>query len=107
MNELADTIAETLCLGGLGDARPRPRRPYRSAGAFNPGRAAKVRQAVPAPHHAEVDRLNHGWSLQPDLDGVAIAARPRGGRLSLRRADVPIIEVPASSIPFRRSTSDP
>jgi phosphatidylserine/phosphatidylglycerophosphate/cardiolipin synthase-like enzyme len=92
MRELADAIADVA--GGLGEAHIRALAiAYRSAGVFSQGQAAKVRQAVPAPHHADVDRLNHGWAFQPNLDGAAIALALEAVESARRRADMPNVEV--------------
>lgn len=92
MNDLADAIAATA--SSLGGAHVRALgAAYRAAGTFTPGHAATVRQAVPAPHHDEVDRLNHAWASQPDLDGVAIAVALESVQAAQRSADVPTVEV--------------
>jgi cardiolipin synthase len=92
MTELADAVADVA--GGLGSTHVHAlAAAYRSAGAFSSGHAAKVRQAVPAPHHAEVDRVNEAWALKPDLDGGAIALALEAAESALRRADVPTVEV--------------
>lgn len=92
MSELADAIADVA--GGLGEAHVSAlAAAYRTAGVYSPGHAAKVRQAVPAPHHAEVDGLNQGWAVQPNLDGAAIALALEAVQSARRRADAPKVEV--------------
>ena len=92
MTELVDAVADIAA--GLGESHIHAlAMAYRSAGAFSSGHAAKVRQAVPAPHHADVDRVNEAWALQPELDGLAIALALEAAESALRRAEVPAVEV--------------
>jgi phosphatidylserine/phosphatidylglycerophosphate/cardiolipin synthase-like enzyme len=92
MSELADAIADVA--GGLDDAHVRTlAAAYNSSREYSPGRAAEVRQTVPAPHHAEVDRINHGWAAQPSLYGAAIALALEAVKSALCRADAPTVEV--------------
>ena len=92
MNELSDAIADVA--GGLSDVHVRAlAAAYSVAGGFSSGNAAKVKQAVPAPHHADVDRLNHKWAHQPNLDGGAIALALEAAESALRLADVATVEV--------------
>ena len=60
---------------------------------FTTEQAAAVRRAVPAPHHAEVDRLNLAWVAQPSLAGDAIAVALESVQSARRHADVAIVEV--------------
>ena len=72
MSELADEIAATA--SSLGEVHVRAlAAAYRNAGQFATAQAARARQAVPAPHHDTVDRLNLAWAAQPNLAGDAIA----------------------------------
>jgi cardiolipin synthase A/B len=92
MKEMAVAIADVV--GGLGATHVSAlAAAYRTAGTFSPGKATKVRQAVPAPHHADVDRLNQSWALQPNLDGVGIALALEAAESTLCRADVATVEV--------------
>ena len=92
MNALADAVAGVA--SALGDSHVRAlAAAYRSAEHFSPDRAAKAKQAVPAPHHAEVDRLNLAWAAEPDLAGSAISVALESVQSAQRSADIPVVEV--------------
>ena len=92
MSELATAIATAA--SSLGEAHVRAlAHAYRSAGQFMTAQAAKAKQAVPAPHHDEVDRLNLAWAAEPHLAGDAIAVALESVRAAQRLADVPVVEV--------------
>lgn len=109
MIELAEAVA--IASGSLGDAHLGAlASAYRSAERYTLGAAASARQAVPAPHHVEVDRLNIVWSAHPDLAGAAIAVALESVRAAHRLADVPKVEVvvtgPDSPVQPVRLTSE-
>ena len=92
MSDLADAIATAA--GALGESHLSALADaYRRAGQFTTNEAAKVRQAVAAPHRDEVDRLNHAWACQPDLSGSAIALALDSVQSDRRMADAPRVEV--------------
>lgn len=92
MSELADAIAATV--GALGSAHVQTlAASYRDYGQYSATLAAKAKQAVPAPHHDAVDRLNAAWAAQPDLPGAALALALESVQASGRSADVPAVEV--------------
>lgn len=92
MSDLPDAIAAIV--GSLGEPHVRALADvYRSAGPFTTARAAAMRRAVPAPHHAEVDRLNLAWAAQRSLAGDAIAVALEPVQSARRHADVAIVEV--------------
>lgn len=66
---------------------------YRPASQFSPGQAEKAKRAVPAPHHAEVDRLNRAWAAEPSLPGAAIAVALEAVQWAHQHADGPSVEV--------------
>jgi len=66
---------------------------YRPAGQFSPGEAETAKRAVPAPHHAEVDRLNRAWAAEPSLPGAAIALALESVQWAQQHADSPTVEV--------------
>src|SRR5690606_30657293 len=92
MNALPDAIADVA--GGLRPAHVQARADaYRTAGAFTPRAAAKAKQAVPAPHQPDVDRLNQAWGSEPDLAGASIALALEAARSAQHRTDLPTVEV--------------
>lgn len=92
MSGLPDAIAAIV--GSLGEPHVQALADtFRSAGPFTTARAAVVRRAVPAPHHAEVDRLNLAWAAQPSLAGEAIAVALESVQSARRLADVAVVEV--------------
>lgn len=92
MSDLPDAIAAIV--GSLGEAHVRALADaYRSARQFTPEQAAAVRRAVPAPHHADVDRLNVAWAAQPTVAGDAIAVALESVQSARRHADVVVVEV--------------
>lgn len=92
MSDLAEAIAELAC--GLGDSHIRAlATAYRSAGTYTAGHAAKTRQAIPAPHHDDVDRLNSAWEASPNLDGTAIAVALEAVQAANRSSDAPVVQV--------------
>ena len=92
MSGLADAAAGLAGLlgpahvGALADA-------YRPSPGFSSADAAKAKQAVPAPHHDEVDRLNEAWSKEPDVPGSAVALGLEATQAARRQADFPRVEV--------------
>lgn len=92
MSELANAIAATVA--GLGSAHVRTlAASYRECGPYSATFAAKATQAIPAPHHDEVDRLNAAWAAYPDLPGAALAVALESVQAAERGADVPAVEV--------------
>ena len=92
MSDLPDVIAAIV--GSLGEAHVRALADaYRSARQFTTEQAAAVRRAVPAPHHADVDRLNVAWAAQPSVAGDAIAVALESVQSARRHADVAVVEV--------------
>ncbi len=92
MNALADAVAAVAC--ALGDSHVRAlAAAYRLAEHFSSDWAAKARHAVPAPHHAEVDRLNLAWATEPELPGGAISVALESVQSAQRSADIPVVEV--------------
>lgn len=92
MSDLPDAIAATV--GALGDAHVRALADaYRAAGPYSSAHAAKTKQAVPAPHHGELDRLNRSWATEAHLAGGAIAVALESVQSARRMADVPVVEV--------------
>ncbi len=92
MKQLPDAIAATV--GSLGEAHIEAlAEAYRSAGSFTTALAAKARQAVPAPHHADVDRMNLAWAAVPDLAGDSIALALESVQSAQRLSDTPVVEV--------------
>lgn len=92
MSELADAVAATV--GALGSAHVRTlAASYRDCGPYSAALAAKAKQAVPAPHHDEVDRLNAAWATHPDLPGTALALALESVQTAEHSADVPAVEV--------------
>lgn len=92
MSNLPDAIAAIV--GSLGEAHVRALADaYRSARQFTTAQAAAVRRAVPAPHHADVDRLNVAWAAQPSVAGDAIAVALESVQSARRHADVAVVEV--------------
>lgn len=92
MSDLPDAIAAIV--GSLGEGHVRALADaYRSARQFTTEQAAAVRRTVPAPHHAEVDRLNLAWAARPSLAGDAIAVALESVQSARRLADVAVIEV--------------
>lgn len=92
MIDLPDAIAAIV--GSLGEPHVRALvDAYRPAGQFTIERAATAKRAVPAPHHAEVDRLNLAWASQPSLAGSAIAVALESVQSARHQADVPVVEV--------------
>jgi len=72
VSDLAAAVAAAA--GSLSDSHVRAlAAAYRSAGGFADSHAARVRSAVPALHHREVDRLNRAWAGEPGLPGSAIS----------------------------------
>lgn len=92
MSELAVAAASatgrlgTAHLDSLADA-------YRPAPGFSAAHATRARQALPAPHHDEVDRLNRAWSQNPTVPGSAVALALEAARIARHRVDVPHVEV--------------
>ncbi|MGB3411189.1 MAG: DISARM system phospholipase D-like protein DrmC [Microthrixaceae bacterium] len=109
MSDLADAIAATVRalasahVRALADA-------YRDCGPYSTKLAAKARDAIPAPHHGEVDRLNTVWAAHPELPGAALALALDSVQAAQRSADVPTVEVvvtgPASLAAPVRLTSE-
>ena len=66
---------------------------YRTAPGFSPSEAAKAKQAIPAPHHDAVDRLNRAWSNAADVPGCALALALEAAQTIRRDADSPRVEV--------------
>ncbi len=66
---------------------------YEIADTYTAARASRTRQAVPAPHQHEVDRLNAAWAVQPEVPGAAIALALQSAQAALLRADVTRVEV--------------
>jgi len=92
VSQLPDAIAAIV--GSLGEPHVQALADaYRSARQFTTVQAAAVRRAVPAPHHAEVDRLNLAWAAQPSLAGVAIAVALESVQSARRLADIAVVEV--------------
>lgn len=92
MSDLADAVAAVV--GALGAPHVKALADaYRGAGEFSAGGAAKVRDAVPAPHQGEVDRLNQAWSTHADVPGSALALGLESARSARRRTDIPRVEV--------------
>lgn len=92
MSNLADAIAATVA--ALGSAHVRSLADaYRDCGTYTPGSASSAKHAIPAPHHAEVDRLNAAWADNPDLPGAALAVALDSVQAAQRVADVPEVEV--------------
>lgn len=95
MTGLADAVATAVAALGAAhlDALAAA---YRASGSYNPAAASKARSAVPAPHHDEVERINHRWAVEPNLPGAAIALALDSIRASRRRTDLPRVEVVAT-----------
>lgn len=92
MSDLADAVAATVA--ALGSAHVRSLADaYRDCGPYTPGQASKAKQAIPAPHHGEVDRLNAAWAAHADLLGAALAVALDSVQAAQRSADVPAVEV--------------
>ncbi len=92
MNALADAVAAVAC--ALGDSHVRAlAAAYRLAEHFSSDWAAKARHAVPAPHHAEVDRLNLAWATEPELPGIAISVALESVQSAQHSADTPVVQV--------------
>ena len=92
MSELADAVAAAA--GVLSDAHVKAlASAYRSAERFSAGQAARAVQAVPAPHHDEVDRLNKAWATEPHLAGAAIAVALESVQSAWQNSDRPSVEV--------------
>lgn len=92
MTDLADAIATTVRT--LGSAHSTTlATAYRGTGAFTPAGAAAARQAVPAPHRDQVDRLNSAWAEARDVAGSAIATALEAVQAAVQLADGPKIEV--------------
>jgi phosphatidylserine/phosphatidylglycerophosphate/cardiolipin synthase-like enzyme len=66
---------------------------YRTASSYSATAVSAAKQAVPAPHHDELDRLHQAWSSDPAMPGSALALALESARLAVRRADVPRVEV--------------
>lgn len=92
MSDLADAVA--VVVDALGEAHVNAlAAAYRSVGPFSSGGASNARDAVPAPHHDEVDRLNHAWARDPELAGSSLALALDSVVAGRRGADVPRVEV--------------
>lgn len=92
MKEMADAVA--VVAGTLGEAHVQALvAAYRGSGSYTSGQAAKMKQAVPAPHHPDVARLNAAWASEPDLPGPAIALALESAAAARGLADVPRVEV--------------
>jgi phosphatidylserine/phosphatidylglycerophosphate/cardiolipin synthase-like enzyme len=66
---------------------------YRQAMVYAPASVIAAKQAVPAPHHGELDRLHRAWAADPMLPGSAVALALESAQLAVRHADVPHVEV--------------
>ena len=92
MTELADAVAGVV--GRLGSPHIATlAAAYHSVGAISPASAAKVAQSVPAPHRAEVDRLNRAWAKTPALPGAAIAIALEAALSAVALIDHPEVQV--------------
>jgi phosphatidylserine/phosphatidylglycerophosphate/cardiolipin synthase-like enzyme len=92
LSELAHAIRRVAC--DLGDAHVEAlARAYRQATAYMPVAVNAAKQAVPAPHHGELDRLHRAWAAEPMLPGSAVALALESAQLAVRHADVPQVEV--------------
>ena len=92
MSDLSDAIVAAT--GSLGAAHIRSLADaYRGAGLFSLSLAARARDAVPAPHHVTVDRLNAAWKSAPDLPGDAMALAIDSVLAALRVANAATVEV--------------
>lgn len=92
MSDLADAIAATV--GALGSAHVRTlAAAYQDSGPYSAALAAKAKQAMPAPHHGEVDHLNTAWAAHPDFHGAALALALESVQAAQGNADVPAVEV--------------
>lgn len=92
MSRIAEAVTSLAALLGvehvnaLGDA-------YRPAIGFSQSAATKAKQAVPAPHHDEIDHLNRRWSEEPGVPGAALALALDAAQAARRRMDVPRVQV--------------
>lgn len=66
---------------------------YHGCAAYTPDALAAAREAVPAVHLADVERINRAWEMQPALPGAAIALAVESARLSFVHADRSHVEV--------------
>lgn len=92
MSELADAIRQVA--GELGDVHVAAlAEAYRAVDSFTPVALAGARQAVPAPHHDELDHLHRRWANEPHLPGAALALALESAQMAARSAEVPRVEV--------------
>ena len=92
MTALASELAAVA--GVLGDAHLRALvAAVRTSPGYTAAAAAAARQAVPAPHHVQVDRLNRAWAESADEPGSGLALALEAVQAARRLADLPRVEV--------------
>lgn len=92
MSSLAEAVSRVV--HELGDAHVTAlAQAYRSAGSAGPQALAAARQAVPAPHHAAIERLHRRWADEPGLAGPALALALESSRQAVRDSGAPQVEV--------------